>query len=132
MRRIEGYVSVKSVRRMLDNYESLEAGDRPLDAMPTNSGSKPDDGITGGFLNKVMLDDAIGKLPPPLYVAVKCRWVDRLPLGQTLRALEKLGVGVEKSQYYRRCDAAVKAIQLLLNGTLPNYEALLKEVKKST
>lgn len=128
--KVEGYIGLKSVRNMLENYESLQAGDRLLDAMPANSGNKPDDGITGGFLNKVMLDAAIAQLPPKLYFVVKSRWIERLRLGDTLKALKLLGAGIEKSEYYRRCDAAVREIQQTINGTLPNYTALLNEVKK--
>jgi hypothetical protein len=37
---IEGYISKKNIKRWLENYEALVAGDRPYDAIPTNAGRR--------------------------------------------------------------------------------------------
>lgn len=124
MPRIYGYISRKTIKAWLEDYQSLEAGDRPLDAMPSNSGTKPEDGVTATRINKIMLDQAIGQLPGNLKAVVKWRWVDRKPLGEAMRAL----CYRDKKAYYSACDKAVKEIYNLVNGRAVGYNNLFKKI----
>jgi len=72
-----------------------------------------------------MLEAAIKALPGQLRLCVNCRWIEKKPLGVTLRL-----IGVSKSEYYRRCGLAVDFIYKRVNGRLINYAALLKEIVK--
>lgn len=121
--RVEGYVSKKVIKGWLMTYEYLEAGDRPPDAPPTNSGPKNRDGISGGQLNKLMLDQAIENLPPLAKACVKARWVHRLPKGKTLRVL-----GITDGVYYNRCDLAINLIHAAINGEAGRYKALADKI----
>ncbi|XJZ25965.1 hypothetical protein ACF5W4_11185 [Bacillota bacterium Lsc_1132] len=86
--KVDGYVSKKVIKRWLENYEALAVGEAPDDAPPSNSGPKNYDGISGGQLNKIMLDQAIGKLSPLKRSCIEAKYIERLPLGITLKALE--------------------------------------------
>ena len=104
-------VSRNTVRRWLNNYESLLTGSPPDDAIPQNSGAKPTDGITNRQLTKIMLDQALDALPKDLKQVAYYRWLERWPLSVTLMYL-----GLTKDQYYYRCDLAVDHIYHYLNG----------------
>jgi len=123
--RIEGYISKTNIRRWLSNYDALAAGDRPADAIPTHSGPKAYDGISGGRLNKIMLDDAIAQLPRLERACVSCRWIRQLRLADALRRL-----GLTKAQYYARCDDAVEAIYSTINGPRAGVKRLMEALAK--
>jgi DNA-directed RNA polymerase specialized sigma24 family protein len=123
--KIEGFISKKTIKRWLEDYEYLTAGDRPPDAPPTNGGPKPDDGITNGQLNKLMLDQAINDLPPLMKACVKSRYVYKLRLGKTLKVL-----GISGGVYYERCRMAIDHIYAQLNGEKANYKALFDKIIK--
>lgn len=103
-------VSKKTIRQWLKNYDVIVHGGRPDDDIPRNSGCKPMDGITNRLLTKIMLQEAIGKLPADLYRVVYFRWIDKLPLGFVLMQL-----GYSKDQYYYRCDKAVACLYDIIN-----------------
>jgi len=121
--RIEGLVSKKVVLGWLENYDSLVSGDRPFDAMPSNSGAKVFDGVSGGQMNKIMLEAAIRDLPPVLHVCLVYRWVERRPLWEALRR-----TGIPKSTYYRRCAKAVEFIYYHVNGIAAGIKDLLTQI----
>lgn len=123
MVRIEGYVSKKVIYRWLENYEYIDAGDTPPEAPPSNGGPKSDDGISGGFLNKVMLDQAIENLPLLMKACIKARYIHRLPLGKTLKTLE-----ISRDVYYERCKMAVDHIYRELNGDRVGVKSLLEKI----
>jgi DNA-directed RNA polymerase specialized sigma24 family protein len=124
-RRVEGYISKKVIKRWLEEYDYLAAGDRPPDAPPTNSGPKAYDGVSAGKLNKIMLDQAIDRLPPLMKACIRARYIYKLPLKATLRAL-----GIGPKIYYNRCDLAIRHIYYQLNGRTANIMDLLKEIKR--
>lgn len=103
------FITRKTVRLWLDNYDVLVHGGRP-DKDSGNSGCKPIDGVTNRWLTKIMLQEAIGKLPADLYRVVYFRWIDRLPLSFVLAHLN-----YTKDQYYYRCDKAVACLCDILN-----------------
>jgi DNA-directed RNA polymerase specialized sigma24 family protein len=121
--RIEGYVSKKNIRRWLDNYEALAVGDRPADAVPTNSGPKNYDGVSGGRLNKIMLDDAIKKLPRLQRACVTCKWIRQLRPAEALRLL-----GITKAEYTAGCNAAVDSIYASINGPIAGVKQLMQAI----
>jgi hypothetical protein len=121
--KIQGYVTAKVVRGWLENYHVLAAGDKPLDAVPANSGPRPYDGVTGTQLNKIMLDMAIQALPPHLKACVYARWIRKWPLRKSLASL-----GLIKETYYNRCDQAVAFIQKHINGRAVGVKALAEKI----
>lgn len=123
MPRIEGYVSKKNIRRLLDNYPALEVGDQlPSDA-PVNTGQKAYDGVSGGRLNKIMLDDAISGLSPFMQTVVKCKWTRQLQLQDSLKVL-----GCTKKVFYQRCDLAVEQLYIQVNGAAAGIVALYSAI----
>lgn len=75
---------------------------------------------------KIMLDDAIQRLPPALREVVIYRWIDKC---QRTLILQKTGLA--KDTYYARCDDAVDHIYQDVNGLAPNYQELAKAIKLS-
>ncbi|EXX84607.1 hypothetical protein BG53_09075 [Paenibacillus darwinianus] len=120
---IEGYLSKKIIRRWLDNYESLVVGDRPADALPSNSGPKNYDGVSGGRLNKIMLDDAIKHLSRLERACLTCKWIRQLRLAKALQLL-----GITKAEYTKGCDAAVDSIYAHLNGERAGIKRLMQAI----
>jgi DNA-directed RNA polymerase specialized sigma subunit len=123
MVKIEGYISKKAIRRWLENYESLAAGDRPPEAVSTNSGPKAYDGISNAQLNKMMLDQAIENLPDLMKACIKARYIYKLPRKRTLQLL-----GISDAVYYNRCKLAIDHIYLELNGDLAGIKRLLEKI----
>jgi hypothetical protein len=121
--RIQGLISTKVITSWLEEWDSLVAGDRPLDAIPTSSGPKTMDGVSNGTINKMMLNAAIEDLPPVLYVCVMYRWVDQWKLADVLDH-----TGIAKSTYYRRCDKAVEFIYYHINGMAAGVKDLLDKI----
>jgi len=121
--RIQGLISTKVITSWLEEWDSLVAGDRPLDAIPASSGPKQMDGISNGMINKMMLDAAVRALPPVLYACVMYRWVDQVPLCKVLEQ-----TGIAKSTYYRRCDKAVEFIYYHINGMAAGIKDLLDKI----
>ena len=114
MIRIEGYISKRNIRRWLENYEALAAGDRSPDAVPSNSGPKAYDGVSGARINLIMLNQALDQLrqeKPKTYCCVKARWLMQL---RTVDALRQLGI--DRGEYTGRCNAAVDFIFERVNG----------------
>lgn len=109
--KVEGYVSKKVITRWLESYEALAAGEAPEDAPPSNSGPKNYDGISGGFLNKIMLDQAIASLSPLKRSCIEAKYIEKLPMAITLKALE-----ISESVYKDRCKKGVDEIYRFLNG----------------
>lgn len=123
--RIEGFVSRRIIRFWLDNYQAIAAHDLVLDALPKNSSAKPYDGIANSQMNKVMLDDAIKKLPPRIGACAVARWIKRWDTRQILKTLN-----ISREVYYERCDDAIELIYQRLNGSAINYGKLMDEIKK--
>lgn len=130
MARIEGYVSKKNVRRWLVNYQALANGDQlPLEpGASVNSGPKAYDGISGGKLNKIMLDQALADLQRELPFSWRCclyRWIKPV---KRREALQLLGVG--SAVYTRGCDEAVGFVYDHVNGYLVPYKRLLAAINR--
>lgn len=123
MARFEGFISKKVVKAWLETYEYMIAGDRPPDALPGNSGPKSADGIKAGFLNRVMLEQAIESLSPLTKACCKARWVHKLPRKQVLDTL-----GISKEVYYNRCDQAIEEIYQFVNGGLLPVKNLVEAI----
>jgi DNA-directed RNA polymerase specialized sigma subunit len=120
---IEGLIKKLTIIGWLENYEYLEAKDTPPDAMPGNSGPKSYDGVSASQLNKLMLDQAIDKLPKLTKAICKAHWVHKIPVKKTLQTLE-----ISKSVYNDRKKQAVDLIYQDLNGIRANYVGLLDKI----
>lgn len=118
-------ISKKVIKYWLDNYTSIIANDRPVDAIPSNSGKKSYDGISWKQIDRIMLQDAIEKLPRLLKKCVYARWVDPQPLGETLRNLN-----LTKDVYYKRCSWAIDGIYYHVNGEFANIQDLYNKIRK--
>ncbi|TYR82123.1 hypothetical protein FZC66_00560 [Priestia megaterium] len=120
---IEGYTSKKVIRRWLDNYESMAVGDKIPDDMPRNTGGpKVADGWGPGKLNKLMLDQALEKIPDKVTkYCVYARWVHVFAVKSTLKALR-----ITKEEYYNRCSQGVDFIYSEINGERAGVKNLLE------
>lgn len=123
--RVEGYVSKKTILRWLEDYEYMQAGDQSPDAVPSNSGPKNYDGISGNVLNKIMLDDALRRLSPLKRSCLEAKYVEKIPTATTLRALE-----ITESVYRHRLKAAVDDIYHFLNGKKADQVNLPRNLSK--
>lgn len=121
--RIEGLISKRVIKLWLDEWDSLEAGDILPTAFPSNTGPKARDGITNKTINKIMLEAAVKDLPPVLKVCLQFRWIDQLPLKETLER-----TGIPKTTYYRRCDKAVEFLYYHVNGMAAGMKDLLDKI----
>lgn len=114
----------EDIVRWLEGYQALENGESV--GAGGNSGPAPYDGVTSGFLNKIMLDDALKALKnelPAAWACARARWILRLPRRIVLRYL-----GMTRDVYYGNCDAGVTFIRKQLNGEMEQYHSLLKKV----
>lgn len=127
MKRIEGYVSKKAILFWLENYEYLEAGDRPPDAPVTSSGPKSYDGIKANQLNKMMLDQAIEELPKLEKACVKARWVYGFRRKQRLKMCDMLGIS--EAMFFSRSNQSIKLLHDRINGEAAKYKALLDKIR---
>jgi hypothetical protein len=125
--RVEEAVSRKVIRMWLENYQAITSEDRIPDAVVFCS-RKADDGISGTFLNRVMLQKGLAQMAkdaPRLYQCCKARWIEPIwLLSETLRTL-----GLSKSAYYRACDNAVEFLYYQVNGKAANLLDLLKAIQ---
>lgn len=122
-----GYVSKKNIRRWLENYHALAAGDK-IDGVVVNSGPKAKDGISGGMLNKIMLDEALEDMRQALPFSWRCclyRWIKPVVRRDALKLL-----GVSSSVYARGCAEAVDYVYKHVNGELLPYKRLLDAITK--
>ncbi|MGX5555725.1 hypothetical protein [Bacillus cereus] len=123
MTRIDGYVSKKTIRLWLENYESLAVGDRFPDAPPSFTGPGVQDGKSNGRLNKIVLDQAIKQLPKNMRYIVLARYVVKIPRKNTLQTMN-----ITAGTYYRRCRQAVDLIHMSINGDMVGMKKLIKKL----
>ncbi|WP_242315570.1 hypothetical protein [Bacillus cereus group sp. BfR-BA-01355] len=123
MTRIDGYVSKKTIRLWLENYESLAVGDRFPDAPPSFTGPATQDGKSDGRLNKIVLDQAIKQLPKNMRYIVLARYVVKIPRKNTLRAMN-----ITETVYYTRCRQAVDLLYMTINGDMAGMRSLIKKL----
>ncbi|HDR6247602.1 TPA: hypothetical protein QCU24_005475 [Bacillus cereus] len=125
MTRIDGYVSKKTIRLWLENYESLAVGDWFPDAPPSFTGPATQDGKSDGRLNKIVLDQAIKQLPKNMRYIVIARYVVKIP---RKRILHKLNI--HANEYYKYCDKAVDTLYRIINGDMVGMNQLIKKVEQ--
>ncbi|PGL92402.1 hypothetical protein CN943_21880 [Bacillus thuringiensis] len=123
MTRIDGYVSKKTIRLWLENYESLAVGDRFPDAPPSFTGPGAQDGKGDGRLNKIVLDQAIKQLPKNMKYIVLARYVAKIPRKNTLRTMN-----ITETVYYTRCKQAVDVLHMTINGDMVGMKKLIKKL----
>jgi hypothetical protein len=116
MAHIEGYVSKKNVLRWLENYGSLAVGDQIDDGQVVivNSGPKQTDGVSGGRLNKIMLDQALGQLRKELsfsFYCVRFHYIRPILQKEALRILR-----VRRPVFIRGLEQGEEFIYRSVNG----------------
>ncbi|MCT6901937.1 MAG: hypothetical protein M3Z48_01760 [Lactobacillus sp.] len=126
MTRIDGYVSKKTIRLWLENYESLAVGDRFPDAPPSFTGPGAQDGKSDGRLNKIVLDQAIKQLPKNMQYIVLARYVAKIPRKNTLRTMN-----ITETVYYTRCKQAVDILHMTINGDMVGMKKLIKKLYRA-
>lgn len=126
MTRIDGYVSKKTIRLWLENYESLAVGDRFPDAPPSFTGPSAQDGKGDGRLNKIVLDQAIKQLPKNMRYIVLARYVVKIPRKNTLRTMN-----ITETVYYTRCKQAVDILHMTINGDMVGMKKLIKKLYRA-
>jgi fimbrial chaperone protein len=140
MAHIEGYVSKKNVIRWLENYGSLEAGDQIDDGQVkiVNSGPKQTDGVSGGRLNKIMLDQALGQLRKELsfsFYCVRFHYIRPILQKEALRILNVRRPvfirGLEQGQefLYREINGKAAEEKARLEGLQAAHGLLLAKIK---
>ncbi|NRR04570.1 hypothetical protein HP570_20355 [Brevibacillus sp. RS1.1] len=128
MIRLEGYISKKIVKRWLEDYAALVVSDRPIDAIPSNSSPKAYDGVSGGQINKIMVDQALEQLrqqKPLTYRCAQARWILQLRTDEALQRLK-----VTKTEYIKSCTAAVDYIYKSINGKALGVKMLVELIIK--
>lgn len=114
------------VAEWLEDYEKLEVD---VSAVSYGSGGSGGGGyghgggVKSAVLAKIMLDQAVAKLPPQLQEPVRLRWVDRARRSDILKKL-----GTSKWIYYSRCDFAVAVITEMVNGRQPDLKKFMEEI----
>lgn len=120
---VQDTYSKRTIKEWLKYYQALESGDQ-IPGAAGNSAAKAYDCISSRLLLKIMVDDAIKKLPKDLRAVVVLRWVR--PVG-VAKALSLLG-GITAKTYYGKCDAAVDRIHTQINGCAGNYTKLVEKL----
>lgn len=121
-----GLISRDVIRSWLENYQGLLEDSKGVDDMPRNSGCKPDDGITGTMLNRVILAQGLKSMrweAEILHSCCRARWIDKDGFMFTLRRL-----GLSKDQYYKRCDWAIDYLYYHVNGFDADRRGLLAKL----
>lgn len=114
------------VAEWLENYERLGVD---VSAVAYGSGGGGSGGYGSGgqvksaVLAKIMLDQAIAKLPGHLRDPVRLRWVNVTRRSDILKQL-----GTSRWVYYSRCDFAVTVITELVNGREFDINELAAEI----
>ncbi|WP_336786578.1 hypothetical protein [Paenibacillus sp. MMO-177] len=116
MAHIEGYVSKKNILRWLENYASLEAGDQIDDGQVSivNSGPKAYDGVSGGRMNKIMLDQALEKLRQEMrfsYYCIRFHYIRPILQKEALRILR-----VKRQVFMRGLEQGEEFLYRAING----------------
>ncbi|MEH7457735.1 hypothetical protein V7183_10985 [Bacillus sp. JJ1127] len=123
MTRIESYVSKKTIKLWLENYEALAVGDRFPDTPPSFTGPITLDGKSDGRLNKIVLDQAIKQLPSKMRYIVVARYIAKIPRRNTLRTMN-----ITEHVYYTRCRQALDLLHMSINGDMVGMKKLIKKL----
>lgn len=125
-------VKRETVLGWLEGYHALQAGETPLSEMlGVSGGPKPDDGIRGGQINRIMLDaalTALAKQQPVMFFLLRARYIEQLPVKTTLSALGKAGRQVSRAQYYKLSEKGVDFIFYQINGRHRGMEKLFRKL----
>src|SRR5690625_3101387 len=101
---IEGYISKKAIRRMLENYSTVDSRGYELQEIRSPSNPNPD-GISYSRLNKIMIDKAIDKMPEEIRTCVVNRWIEQRKVEYITNLLN-----ISFHKYYSNCDKGIEII----------------------
>ena len=125
---VKDQVSRGVIRGWLENYQALIAEDKSIDAVPRNSGFKPNDGVSNSVLNRIVLTEGLKYMrweAKRLYDCCKARWIDQDEVRFTLERL-----GLTNYKYYKFCDMAVDYLYFKINGKDIDRNLLLNKFRK--
>lgn len=129
-------VSRDVILEWLEGYHALQQGETPLsDRLGITGSPKPDDGIRGGLLNRIMLDAALAALAkqePVMFFILRARYIEQMPVKVTLSALSKAGRSVSAMQYYGISKKGVDFVWDHINGRHRGLELLAKKLTAVT
>lgn len=108
---IDGYVSKKAIKNVLNNWYGIGAKKVDYSEICHDNPLK-NDGVSGGRINKMMIEDALNKIPDKItkYCAY-ARWIRDFPGSVTCDKL-----GISRHTYNKYCDKAVDFIYQDING----------------
>ncbi|PAV29257.1 hypothetical protein CIL05_12740 [Virgibacillus profundi] len=121
---VEDYVSRIGVRNMLKYYHKHQGQDYRWEEKVTKS-PRSKDGISGGQMNKIMIDQALEQMPKMERACCRGRWILKVPRYKILDMLK-----LSSSQYYAYCDSAVEHIYTHINGEKIGTKSLLETILK--
>ncbi|MEI2357441.1 hypothetical protein [Mesobacillus zeae] len=118
---IEGYVSKKAIKKILNNWHEVGARKRNYSEISHDNPIK-DDGVCNGRINKIMIDQALKEIPnKKVQYCVYARWIHCIPVVRAAKTL-----GVSKPTFYSYCDQAVDFIYQEINGERAGVKELLE------
>lgn len=119
---IEGYTSKRAIRRMLENYAEFTSEDRRWVEVRSPSIKTPD-GVHNTQLNKIMIDQAISKMPEDVRNCVINRWFEQHAVRHTTNLLS-----ISVNEYYINCDKGVDLIYQEFNKDVIGAKNLLNAI----
>lgn len=123
--RIEGYISKKALKGILNNWQ--EVGAKKVDFSGARHGNPvKSDGVSGSRINKIMIKQALENIPDKkVQYCAYARWIYQIPVGRTLDRLN-----IAKTTYYKYCEDALDFIYTKINGERAGVKSLLNEILK--
>lgn len=125
------FVSKKNIYRLLENYRAMLYGDQMTvePGVSINTGPKSLDGVSGGRLNKIMLDQALSALRKGLPFSYRC--IDAKYLRPILVRESTHMLGVKLSVYNRGIKEGVDFLYFQVNGKEANLDLLRKAIDRA-
>jgi hypothetical protein len=118
---IEGYLSRNAIKRILKNWHEVGANKKDYSEIGHDNPIKGD-GVGGGRINKIMIDQALKKIPyKKVQYCAYARWIYNIPAARTLARL-----GISRHTYHKHCDQAVDFIYSEINGDRAGVKNLLE------
>ncbi|MGG3887810.1 hypothetical protein [Metabacillus fastidiosus] len=118
---IEGYISRKAIERILKNWHEVGADKKDYSEVGSDNPVRSD-GVSGGQINKIMIDQALKKIPnKKVQYSAYARWIYNIPASRTLARL-----GISRHTYDKYCNQAVDFIYSEINGERAGVKNLIE------
>lgn len=118
---IEGYLSRKSIERILKEWHEVGANKKDYSDVSHDNPIKGD-GVSGGRINKIMIEQALNKIPDKqVKYCAYARWLHNIPGTRTAARL-----GISKYAYLKSCEQAIDFVYSEINGERAGVKNLLQ------